>query len=80
MSATITAQQAAARLGCSDSILRRLATRTGIGKKAGRDWRFTERDIARLEAARRPVGRPPAAGPGSYSGPAGMTSTSDGGP
>lgn len=53
----LTAPQAAERLGVSPGRVRQLAVARGVGKRVGRDWIFTEADLAAM-TDRRP-GRPP---------------------
>lgn len=55
-----TTATAAARLGIDPSRVRRLAHTHGIGTKVGRDWLFTDADLAALQAhSTGKPGRPP---------------------
>lgn len=60
----LTATAVGRRIGLTPARVRQIAQREGIGKKVetqvGPVWRFTERDVKRLAAARRPPGRPKA--------------------
>lgn len=46
----LTTADAAARLNCDTSTVRRWCKRESIGKRVGRDWLLTESDIKRLES------------------------------
>lgn len=56
MSTTIiySAADAAKRIGCDPSIVRRHCAGKGIGTKLGRDWAITEVDLDALRAVIRP--------------------------
>lgn len=45
----LTTTDVAARLGIDPSRVRRLAQTHGIGTKVGRDWLFTEADVAAMQ-------------------------------
>lgn len=47
---TYTAKQAADLLGVADSRVRQLAAELKIGKRFGRAWQFSDRDIAKMRA------------------------------
>ena len=53
----MTTIEVAERLGISTSRVRRLAEVRKVGHKIGRDWHFTEADVAAMRV--RVTGRPP---------------------
>lgn len=48
-----TSKEAADQLGISERAVRKHAERHGIGEKHGRDWLFTEADLAQMGGRRR---------------------------
>lgn len=59
MTETVGVNEVARRLGVSRQHIWTIARRLGVGTPTVRGWRYTEADIAKIQQARRPKGRPP---------------------
>ncbi len=52
-----TTRQVADRLELAASRIRQLAPVLGVGQRVGRDWVFTDEDVAILDARKKTLGR-----------------------